>query len=301
MNNRQLIVQALDYIESELKSPLSIQILSRATGYSLYHFIRLFQGITGITPGDYIARRKITEAALDILRRPKRSFQDISLDYHFNDYETFTRSFKRVLHTTPTLLRNQHNTSMLPLMHRLRERDLLHLPAVQGTVPQVLELGAITLQGPIVNVTDDYSGLSQAWNQLFSRISGVCRRKQPEQYYQVGYWPDDYENSGVSFMCGCAISSPSLLSAPDPESANTEHVDADFSIRTLPAAKYLRFTHTGLSRDVSYTYKYIYETWLPKSEYRLSIPFEFEYYGEQYLGPNNDNSVSEIYVPIELL
>lgn len=94
MNNYQLVVQALDHIEAELKSPLSVTALSRRTGYSLYHFIRLFQAITGITPGDYIARRKITEAAKDLKRWPERSFQDIALDYHFNDYETFTRAFK---------------------------------------------------------------------------------------------------------------------------------------------------------------------------------------------------------------
>ncbi|MFD1909911.1 AraC family transcriptional regulator [Paenibacillus rhizoplanae] len=74
MKNTQLILQAIQYIESNLKQPLSVLTLSRETGYSLFHFIRLFQGVTGLTPGDYIARRRISEAARDILSRPERTF-----------------------------------------------------------------------------------------------------------------------------------------------------------------------------------------------------------------------------------
>lgn len=60
MKNSQLILQATQYIEANLKQPLSVLTLSRASGYSLFHFIRLFQGVTGLTPGDYIARRRIS-------------------------------------------------------------------------------------------------------------------------------------------------------------------------------------------------------------------------------------------------
>ncbi|MEK5234694.1 helix-turn-helix domain-containing protein [Paenibacillus sp. FSL L8-0470] len=311
MNNYQLIVQALDHIEAELKSPLSVTALSRRTGYSLYHFIRLFQAITGITPGDYIARRKITEAAKDLKRWPERSFQDIALDYHFNDYETFTRAFKRLLHTTPTQVRNKRNNPLLPLLHRLHEQDLLHLPVVQGTPPQIVKLDEITLKGPIVNVIADYSVISEAWSQLFTRVPSLHGRRLPERYYQVGYWADDFENSGASYICACELYPQPEISgrhqyavtqtAYRHSASEQAQLSADFPVYTLPAATYLKFIHKGLSKDVSYTYKYIYETWLPKSEYRLSLPYEFEYYGEQYLGPDDKDSISEIYVPLELL
>lgn len=312
MNNYQLILQALEYIEAELKSPLSVTSLSRRTGYSMYHFIRLFQAVTGITPGDYIARRKITEAAKDLQRWPKRSFQDIALDYHFNDYETFARAFKRLLHTTPTQLRNKQAIPMLPMLHRLDEQDLLHLPAIYGIPPQIVELDEITLTGPIVKVSSDYSVISEAWSELFTQVPNLHGRKLPACYYQVGYWPDDFENSGTSFMCACELHPQreravqhqyemTQSTSPSSGASGQTQLSVDFPIYTLPAATYLKFIHTGVSEDVSYTYKYIYETWLPKSQYRLSLPYQFEYYGEQYLGPDNKNSISEIYVPLALL
>ncbi|MDA3901511.1 MAG: hypothetical protein PF637_13465 [Spirochaetes bacterium] len=51
---------------------------------------------------------------------------------------------------------------------------------------------------------------------------------------------------------------------------------------------------------VGNTYKYIYETFLPETEYKLPYLYNFEQYGERSLGPDNEESISEIYIPIEL-
>lgn len=138
MNNRQLIIQALDLIEDRLTTFLPVAVLSKEMGYSLYHFTRLFQAVTGIAPGDYIARRKISEAALDIHRMPERSLQDISLDYNFSNYETFTRAFKRMLHTTPSLVRKDLLKRELPLLPRLNEQDLLQVLSDSDLSPSSL-------------------------------------------------------------------------------------------------------------------------------------------------------------------
>ncbi|WP_157794133.1 AraC family transcriptional regulator [Paenibacillus donghaensis] len=307
MNNRQLICQALDHIEDQLRSTLPVQALAETTGYSLYHFIRLFQAVTGMSPGEYIARRRITEAAHDIMRQKQRSLQDISLDYDFNNYETFSRAFRRILHTTPTQVRRNRMEGLLPLLHPLHEQDLHYFAVTKEISPQLAELGEVVIQGPIVTILRNSSIFSQAWHQLFNQVSSISGRMQPERYYQVGYWPDDYELSGAKFMCGCELVQP--LSAPhDPNvRAGMESFfqpqshNGIFPLQVIPPARYLKFYHRGLSKDISHTYKYFYEIWLPKSEFRLSLPFEFEYYGEQYLGPDNERSVSEIYIPLELL
>lgn len=289
MNNRQLIVQALDLIEDRLTTLLPVAVLSKEIGYSLYHFTRLFQAVTGIAPGDYIARRKITEAALDIHRRPERSLQDISLDYNFNNYETFTRAFKRMLHTTPSHVRNRRIERMLPLLPRLYEQDLLKITPGSETIPKLVDFGEIILQGPVVKVNHDFSVISDTWPLLHSNVPSISDRIQPEQYYQLGYWPDDYESNGFSIMCACQLNT-----------LPTEN-NREFPVQILPPIRYLKFTHKGRSCDIPSTYKYIYGIWLPKSEYKLSIPFELEFYGELYLGPDNENSVSEIYIPLELI
>lgn len=290
MKNSQLILQAIDYIESNLRQPLSVLTLSRESGYSLYHFIRLFQGVTGFTPGDYMARRRISEAARDILSRPQRTFHDISLDYSYNDYETFTRAFKRLLHTTPTEVRHKSNPDIPLLLHRIQPIDLPYWSNQMGATPDLVDLGEIKLQGPFITVTQDQSVIGAAWAQLFSNLSDIPNRKLPEQYYQLGYWPDNYEDNGISFHIACEL-----------DNSTTVHTGNLLPTRILPPARYLRFKHKGPSAEVSATYKYIYGAFLPRTEYRLNLSYEFEYYGKEYLGPDHPNSISEIYIPLTLL
>ncbi|MNO31401.1 Transposon Tn10 TetD protein [compost metagenome] len=289
MNNRQLIIQSLDVIEDRLTTLLPVSLLSKEMGYSLYHFTRLFQAVTGIAPGDYILRRRITEAALDIHRMPERSFQDISLDYNFSNYETFTRAFKRMLHTTPSHVRKRLTETKLPLLPRLYEQDLLKITPDRNILPELVDLGEIILQGPVVKVDHDFSVISDTWPLLFSKVTTISDRIQPEKYYQLGLWPDDYESNGLSMMCACQL---------NPIYTDTHR---EFPIQILPPIRYLKFNHKGRSCDIPSTYKYIYGIWLPKSEYRISIPFELEFYGDLYFGPDDENSVSEIYIPLELL
>ena len=307
MNNRQLMIKAIDLIEDRLTTVLPVAVLSKEMGYSLYHFTRLFQAVTGIAPGDYISRRRITEAALDILRTPERSLQDISLDYNFNNYETFTRAFKRMLHTTPSIVQKGHTAMKLPLLPRLYEQDLLQAPMDSNISPQVVNFGEIILQGPLIRVNNDFSVITNTWPLLFNKVNAIPERMLPEQYYQVGLWPDDYESTGFSVMCACELT-PSIpntsehLIHSDTSSVPEIYIDSnrELPILILPPARYLKFVHKGRSCDIPTTYKYIYGIWLPKSDYRISLPFEFEYYGEEYLGPDNENSVSEIYIPLEL-
>lgn len=301
MKNRQLILQAIDYIESNLKQPLSVPALSREAGYSLYHFIRLFQGVTGLTPGDYMARRRISEAARDILSRPQRTFHDISLDYSYNDYETFTRAFKRLLRTTPTQVRHKSNPDIPLLLHRIQPTDLPHWSSQMGATPDLIELGEIRLQGPFITVTQDQSVIGEAWRQLFHSLSGIPDRKLPEQYYQLGYWPDNYEDNGISFHIACELNASTTVHAGTALQTSSGQSGANLPIRTLPPARYLRFKHQGPSAEVSSTYKYIYGAFLPRTEYRLNLSYEFEYYGQDYLGPHHPDSISEIYIPLTLL
>lgn len=289
MNNRQLIIQALDVIEDRLTTVLPVSVLSKEMGYSVYHFTRLFQAVTGIAPGDYILRRRITEAALDIHRMPDRSLQDISLDYNFSNYETFTRAFKRMLHTTPSHVRKRLTETKLPLLPRLHEQDLLKITLDCNIFTQLVDLGEIILQGPVVKVDHDFSVISDTWPLLFSKVATLSDRIQPEKYYQLGLWPDDYESNGLSMMCACQLN------------PIYKDINGEFPIQILPPLRYLKFIHKGRSCDIPSTYKYIYGIWLPKTEYRISIPFELEFYGEGYLGPDNENSVSEIYIPLEFI
>lgn len=61
---RMQIRLALDYIEEHLKDELDNKILAQISGYSEYHFIRVFRKHIHLTPADYIRKRRISEIAV---------------------------------------------------------------------------------------------------------------------------------------------------------------------------------------------------------------------------------------------
>lgn len=101
MNYKEHIENALEYIETNLKTDMKLADLSRVAGYSEYHFLRVFKEVTGLTPVDYIRKRRLSEIAreMDISERP---ISDIAFEYGFNSKENFTRAFKAEHHVLPT-------------------------------------------------------------------------------------------------------------------------------------------------------------------------------------------------------
>ena len=55
----------ITYIEEHLRDDkpgvLDNRTLAQLTGYSEFHFLRIFRKIIGLTPADYIRKRRLTE------------------------------------------------------------------------------------------------------------------------------------------------------------------------------------------------------------------------------------------------
>jgi predicted transcriptional regulator YdeE len=67
--------------------------------------------------------------------------------------------------------------------------------------------------------------------------------------------------------------------------------------KTIPAARYAVFTACGMiPKSIQDTFKYIYQEWLPNSEYRRGASAEFELYDDR--SHNGDNAEADIYIPI---
>jgi AraC family transcriptional regulator len=286
MSNLNLIAQSINYIETNLKNKMTVVDVADAIGYSLYHFSRLFHGVTGHSPKDYILRRRLTEAAYEILAS-KQKITTIAMNYQFNDSETFCRAFKRTFGINPTELRRCVVTTQLPFLNAINLKTIYHRDKIKAAEPELVELAAIHLIGLTVFEKGHPKLITELWAQFPHDLSSIKNRLIPEKFYQVTFWPNRYDLNGYFLMCSVAV-------------ADLQNINVNLVGKEIPSAKYLRFIHRGCSSQVGLTYQYIYETWLPKSDYRLSLPYNLEYYGENFLGPNREDSESEIYIPIEL-
>ena len=65
--------KAVDYIEDNLQNNIDLASCAKSCGYSQYHFLRLFKYTTGMTPADYIRKRRISEIAKQIAENMRLS------------------------------------------------------------------------------------------------------------------------------------------------------------------------------------------------------------------------------------
>jgi AraC family transcriptional regulator len=286
MTNKEVILKSIRFIESNLKNDINVFEVSREVCYSLYHFIRLFQSITGFSPKNYIQQRRLSEAALE-LRNTNKKITDIGYDYQFGSPEAFSRAFRKQFKINPTEVRKGFSLTTLPLLKPISSDYIYQSDKLRNEPPELIENTEKLLVGTsfFIHNDNEINDLSKEWGLFMNEVHTIKNVIKPERYYQVQYWSDNQDIDGMYFFTGIEVS-------------KFEDINPLFVLKTIPDGKYLRFIHKGLANKVGYTYKYIYNQFLPNTDYILNKPFNFEYYGEKCLGPYNENSESEIYIPV---
>jgi AraC family transcriptional regulator len=101
VKNFQALTTALDYIERNLTEPIAREDIAAHCYVSLSMLEKLFRYALCCSIKEYITKRRITQAASDILRS-EQSITDVAIKYQYNSPEVFGRAFSAVWKTTPS-------------------------------------------------------------------------------------------------------------------------------------------------------------------------------------------------------
>ena len=92
---------ALAYVEDNLTGEISQEKLAQIAGCSAYNYYRMFSYIADISLTEYIRRRKLTLAAID-LQNSDIKVIDLALKYGYDSPVSFSRAFQALHKVTPT-------------------------------------------------------------------------------------------------------------------------------------------------------------------------------------------------------
>jgi len=161
--------KVLAYIDNNLKDDLSLNTLARVSGYSEYHFHRIFHALTGKTLHEYVCERRIIAAAARLLYE-RNSVTRIAFDCGFLSSSSFGRCFKQQLGCSPSQYR-QHKERKRPLnqadgevLRMMPNHEMESLFTVT-TLPD-LHVAGIATQG--LSKTFSSSAVEQAFKRLFA-------------------------------------------------------------------------------------------------------------------------------------
>lgn len=91
---------ALDYIEENLTEDIDLNKVAQKACCSSYNFQRMFSFITDISLAEYIRRRRMSAAALD-LQATDAKVIDVAMKYGYKSPVSFARAFSSVHKITP--------------------------------------------------------------------------------------------------------------------------------------------------------------------------------------------------------
>ena len=104
------VTRIVRMIESRPDAEHGLGELAREAKLSRYHFLRIFQQLTGLTPHRYVLRARLRRAATQLLVGPARVL-DIALDSGFADVSNFNHAFRAEFGLSPRSYRRDARNS----------------------------------------------------------------------------------------------------------------------------------------------------------------------------------------------
>lgn len=106
MDSLSSMNKALVYIEEHLTEDIDYGVVSKLAYCSEYHFKRMFSFLSGISLSEYIRRRRLTFAALDLKESDMRII-DVAVKYGYSSADSFSRAFHSIHGILPSEARSE--------------------------------------------------------------------------------------------------------------------------------------------------------------------------------------------------
>ena len=277
---------AMQYIEAHLADEIDFQAVSRLAGCSEYHFRRLFSFLAGMPLSEYIRRRRLSQAALE-LRHSAIKVIDLAVKYDYDSPDSFARAFQALHGLTPTAARRAGAAlqAVPPLTfqltiqggqlmeYRIVNKDAFYIAGLKRRV-------ALQYEGVNPEIAAMWASLTPEDIQALKALSSVEPRGMLSA--SVNFSEGRAEGSELDQYIGVATRQPPA---------------GKWAVLSVPASTWGIFTARGrFPETLQNVWGKIYAEWFPLSGYEVSPGPEILW------NESKDTSLpdyhSEIWIPI---
>lgn len=269
--------QTIEYIESHLTGEIRYEHLAQLACCSSYHYQRMFAYMTGIPLGEYIRRRRMSMAAVDLQAGEK--VVDTALKYGYQSPTAFSRAFQAVHGITPSAVRNPDTPvkaypplrftitikGVVEMEYRIEKRESFRIVGCSVPLEKDMEKNFETVPAFWGKVSAD--GTLQ---KLLDLMDGPL----------MGLLAVSFGSDSDNWSYCIAVAST--------------RTDPAFREYTVPAATWAVFPGSGPGQSIQELEKRIVTEWLPSSGYEYDNGPDVEV----YWNADPENAKYEVWIPV---
>lgn len=276
--------QSIEYIEEHLTEEIDLDQLAKIACCSSFHYQRMFAYMAGVPLSEYVRRRRMSLAAVDLAGGDKKII-DVALKYGYTSPTAFNRAFQAIHGIAPSLVKSEGAAvksfpplafSVIvkgaePLDYRIEKKDAFRIIGISQPLHKEIERNFEIV--PNMWQTAVMNGTLQNLAQKITVQDGlpagllgvsVCNDQEQWKYYIAVAVNSDQDSDG-------------------------------FASCTVPAATWAIFPGSGTNISMQELERRVVTEWLPTSGYEYADAPDVEV----YLNPDPANAVYEVWIPVQ--
>lgn len=269
---------AITYIEEHLRDDIDYEQLGKIACCSTYHFQRMFTYMAGIPLSEYIRRRKMSLAAVDLQSGGKKII-DVAGEYGYQSPTAFNRAFQSVHGVAPSAVKNEGVSvkSFPPITfkitvkgveemnYRIEKKDAFRIIGVSQPLDKEIE--------------KNFAVVPKMWQE--AALNGTIQRLASLM---------DTAPMGLLGVSACNdVDQWKYFIAVSSTKETTE-----FEEYIVPAATWAIFAGAGTNQIMQELEHRIVTEWLPTSGYEYANAPDVEV----YLNADPQNAQYEVWIPV---
>lgn len=270
--------RSINYLEEHLTDEIDYERLGQIACCSAYHYQRMFTYMAGIPLAEYIRRRKMSLAAVD-LQGGDEKIIDIAEKYGYHSPTAFNRAFQAFHGIAPSAVKNEGVSvkSFSPIAFKIVLKGASEMNYRIETKGAFRIIG---ISAPLRRrIEDNFAVVPQMWQTAAAdgTILKLADRMDAPLKGLLGVSVCNDEEAWKYFI---AVASA--------------QANGEFEEYMVPASTWAIFSGSGTSQSIQALEQRIVTEWLPASGYEYANAPDIEV----YLNPDPQNAQYEVWIPV---
>ena len=268
----------IQYIERHLSDEIDYEKLAKIACCSSFHYQRMFAYMAGVPLSEYIRRRRMSRAAVDLQNGAK--IVDVALKYGYSSPTSFNRAFQAIHGIAPSMAKESGVSlktfspinfkitiqGVEEMNYRIEKRESFRIVGVSKPLDKEIE--------------NNFKEVPQMWGKAAS--DGTIGTLTPLM------------NSDPMGVLGVSVCNEKEQWRYYIAVSTTAQDIGEFEEYIVPAATWAIFSSEGTGISIQELEKRIFTEWLPTSGYEYGNAADIEV----YLDPNPQNTKYEVWMPV---